>query len=194
MCKHVAAVLYGVGARLDEEPELLFLLRGVDHEELISAEIGVATAAVGTTGGRRRIADDALSDVFGIDISEDDVPAEAEPSPRRKKDTPKSKKTSKVTDKESVTKKIASRKAEKKETLQRTRNARSVTGKAVAELRAKFGMSQSEFARLLGVSASTIGNWEKRPGTLDLHTRSLDAWKAAKKLTKRLARRKIDDS
>jgi len=32
MCKHVAAVLYGVGARLDERPELLFQLRGVDHE------------------------------------------------------------------------------------------------------------------------------------------------------------------
>ena len=31
MCKHVAAVLYGVGARLDSEPEMLFLLRGVDH-------------------------------------------------------------------------------------------------------------------------------------------------------------------
>ena len=30
MCKHVAAALYGVGARLDEQPELLFRLRGVD--------------------------------------------------------------------------------------------------------------------------------------------------------------------
>ena len=30
MCKHVAATLYGVGARLDHEPELLFTLRGVD--------------------------------------------------------------------------------------------------------------------------------------------------------------------
>jgi uncharacterized Zn finger protein len=32
MCKHVAAVLYGAGARLDEKPELLFTLRGVKHE------------------------------------------------------------------------------------------------------------------------------------------------------------------
>ena len=30
MCKHVAAVLYGVGARLDASPELLFTLRGLD--------------------------------------------------------------------------------------------------------------------------------------------------------------------
>jgi hypothetical protein len=53
MCKHVAAVLYGVGARLDEKPDLLFLLRGVDHEELISAEVGVAAA----TGKAKGMAD-----------------------------------------------------------------------------------------------------------------------------------------
>jgi uncharacterized Zn finger protein len=38
MCKHIAAVVYGIGARLDERPELLFVLRGVDHEELIDAD------------------------------------------------------------------------------------------------------------------------------------------------------------
>ena len=36
MCKHIAAVLYGVGARLDENPELLFRLRAVDETELLS--------------------------------------------------------------------------------------------------------------------------------------------------------------
>ena len=36
MCKHVAAVLYGVGARLDEKPQLLFALRGVDENELLA--------------------------------------------------------------------------------------------------------------------------------------------------------------
>ena len=35
MCKHVAAVLYGVGARFDHQPELLFRLRGVDENDLI---------------------------------------------------------------------------------------------------------------------------------------------------------------
>jgi transcriptional regulator with XRE-family HTH domain len=53
-------------------------------------------------------------------------------------------------------------------------------------------MSQSEFARLLGVSTPTIGNWEKKTGTLDLRARSLDAWNAVKRLTKRQARRKLD--
>lgn len=36
LCKHLAATLYGVGARLDHNPELLFLLRGVDPSNLIS--------------------------------------------------------------------------------------------------------------------------------------------------------------
>ena len=48
MCKHVAAVLYGVGARLDEKPELLFTLRGVNHEELIDADAEAAVSAATT--------------------------------------------------------------------------------------------------------------------------------------------------
>lgn len=36
MCKHVAASLYGIGARLDDAPELLFLLRGVEPAELLA--------------------------------------------------------------------------------------------------------------------------------------------------------------
>jgi uncharacterized Zn finger protein len=37
MCKHVAAVLYGGGARLDEQPQLLFLMRDVDESELLAS-------------------------------------------------------------------------------------------------------------------------------------------------------------
>ena len=78
MCKHVAAVLYGVGARLDTQPELLFRLRAADPTELI------ATAARGAVlGGRapakeRRIEAD-LASVFGIDL--DLGPAAAPPIP-----------------------------------------------------------------------------------------------------------------
>src|SRR4030088_510629 len=36
MCKHVAAALYGVGARLDEKPQFLFVLRGVDESDLVA--------------------------------------------------------------------------------------------------------------------------------------------------------------
>jgi uncharacterized Zn finger protein len=69
MCKHVAAVLYGVGARLDRQPELLFTLREVDQQELI------ATAGSGfSTKGRRPagtkvLASDDLSEMFGIEMA-----------------------------------------------------------------------------------------------------------------------------
>jgi uncharacterized Zn finger protein len=65
LCKHLAAVLYGVGARLDSEPELLFLLRGVDHLELIE---GAAHAPTFVTGGETTMAVDQLADLFGIEI------------------------------------------------------------------------------------------------------------------------------
>lgn len=68
MCKHVAAVLYGVGARLDHKPELLFKLRGVDHEELIAADAEAAVSAATASGKSKRLASAELSDVFGIDL------------------------------------------------------------------------------------------------------------------------------
>jgi len=43
LCKHLAAVLYGVGARLDLRPELLFTLRGVDPNELVDANLPIET-------------------------------------------------------------------------------------------------------------------------------------------------------
>jgi uncharacterized Zn finger protein len=64
LCKHLAAVLYGVGARLDEEPELLFTLRGVDVEALVAAaDAGVLTRAApaGAT-----LSNDRLEEIFGI--------------------------------------------------------------------------------------------------------------------------------
>ena len=68
MCKHVAAVLYGIGARLDTKPELLFTLRGVDHEELIAADAEKAVAAATSRGKSKRLAADDLGAVFGIEI------------------------------------------------------------------------------------------------------------------------------
>jgi len=67
VCKHVAATLYGVGARLDHQPELLFTLRGVDPAELVEAAIEQPTAMATARRGRTLAIDD-LSSVFGIDI------------------------------------------------------------------------------------------------------------------------------
>ncbi len=73
MCKHVAAVLYGVGARLDREPELIFKLRHVDHLDLIhKASLKVPKKQGGKT---KVIKDQNLSDIFGIEIESEPVAA-----------------------------------------------------------------------------------------------------------------------
>jgi hypothetical protein len=73
VCKHLAAVLYGVGIRLDARPERFFVLRQVDQAELLgSATAGAVSRARPTAG--KRIADDRLSAVFGIEL-EDAPPA-----------------------------------------------------------------------------------------------------------------------
>jgi uncharacterized Zn finger protein len=74
MCKHVAAVLYGIGARFDQQPELLFRLREVDEQELI-ATAGSALPF----GGRRPAAAKVLgagdlADVFGLDMAPSAIP------------------------------------------------------------------------------------------------------------------------
>jgi uncharacterized Zn finger protein len=71
MCKHVAAVMYGIGARLDERPDLLFVLRKVDHLELIAGAVdGVPAAKEGKSRGKKTIAAAELADVFGIEMAE----------------------------------------------------------------------------------------------------------------------------
>ena len=85
MCKHIAAVLYGVGARLDLQPELLFRLREVDHTELITQAADVSTLTARTGSKRKTIAADQLSDVFGIDIATDEPVPPGEPKTRKAK-------------------------------------------------------------------------------------------------------------
>ena len=80
LCKHVAATLYGVGVRLDEDPELLFRLRRVAHADLLMRATAGLAAAPPSRGARPAIAADRLSAVFGIDL-------EAGPSPRARRPT-----------------------------------------------------------------------------------------------------------
>ena len=78
MCKHVAATLYGVGARLDTEPELFFGLRRVDQLDLLTAASSGTTLAAQGGGTRKRIAETALAEVFGIEL---DVSSRASGAP-----------------------------------------------------------------------------------------------------------------
>ncbi len=68
MCKHVAAVLYGVGARLDNEPELLFRLRHVDPQEL-TRQVG-SLPAIAPSGAQGALDGSDLSALFGIDLDD----------------------------------------------------------------------------------------------------------------------------
>lgn len=75
VCKHVAAVLYGIGARLDQQPELLFQLREVDGGDLL-AQVGTRSPASRKQPPKSRLLDVAsLDEVFGIELA--GMPAEA---------------------------------------------------------------------------------------------------------------------
>lgn len=72
MCKHVAAVLYAIGARLDENPFLFFEMRGVDVNRFVSLAIEdhveqlLRHADLPETD---RVMDDSCIDhLFGLDI------------------------------------------------------------------------------------------------------------------------------
>jgi uncharacterized Zn finger protein len=66
LCKHCAAAAYGVSARLDRDPGLLFLLRGVDHMELITSASDAAAAQTDASGSGDDL--DDLSGIFGIEL------------------------------------------------------------------------------------------------------------------------------
>ncbi len=133
MCKHVAATLYGVGARLDHQPELLFTLRGVDPAELVEAAVDQPTGA-SKARKSRVLATDELSSVFGVDIDLDGVSTDASstrPAPAKK--TRRVAKT-KTSTKKSAAKKTAAKKtaAENKSTAKKVAAKKPATKKTAA--------------------------------------------------------------
>ncbi|MFD2235683.1 SWIM zinc finger family protein [Phaeospirillum tilakii] len=82
MCKHVAAVLYGVGARLDQQPELLFRLRGVDETELITAASRAMPIVTAVPAAGKLLEGEDLAALFGLDLAAPaEPPSSAAPSP-----------------------------------------------------------------------------------------------------------------
>jgi uncharacterized Zn finger protein len=145
MCKHVAAALYGVGARLDDEPGLLFRLRGVDPAELATG--GLVLAATDPAGEADDGLDsDDLAGIFGIELA-----AEAVAVPRsgvRPKPKPKRKAS-----------------AGQQASFQ-------PTAAFVTALRADFGLSVAEFADVLGTTPASVYRWEAANGELKLQSRT----------------------
>jgi uncharacterized Zn finger protein len=202
MCKHVAAVLYGVSSRLDRQPELLFLLRDVDAQELIAAEMALPDGAAEGTGDA--LADDQLGAIFGIDL---DTETEAHPVPHtplkkqprviRRVAAPTARQpahlapgrnTAPAATPVSRVRQAAvtgTRREKFPQATPTTRHAAAKvatatpkmrpTGKSVARLRGKQGLSVAQFAAQLGVSPATVYRWEATQGPLNLQARLLNA-------------------
>ena len=92
MCKHVAAVLYGIGARLDAQPALVFRLRAVDEAELIASAAKGRALATKAPPSAKILDDGDLSALFGLDMegltaeagSKENARDPKRPSPRKK--------------------------------------------------------------------------------------------------------------
>ncbi len=147
MCKHAAAVLYGIGSRLDDRPELLFRLRDVDADDLVVGDMALPDAAAGDDV----LAGD-LADIFGIDLD----PADSGEAAARQKTTGR-------------------RRRGRPRRTGAPPSGFQPTGRRVAELRRRGGFSVPEFAGLLRVSGSTVYRWEAAGGPLALRAGQEDA-------------------
>ena len=107
VCKHVAAVFYGVGSRLDSQPELLFKLRDVDHLELINQAVSGGNLDRALGGDQSSgLGGEDLSALFGIDLDQGSASPVAAPKKSVKKASPK-----KAAVKKTASKKVAVKKA-----------------------------------------------------------------------------------
>lgn len=124
MCKHVAAVLYGVGARLDNKPEELFLLRQANHVELIAAAGTASIAKTKTDHSDEVLANTDLSSLFGIEMGNEapkknkiiTASTKIKKTEKKKLISVATKKSVKKVKTKKVSKVVASKKAKKKAT------------------------------------------------------------------------------
>jgi uncharacterized Zn finger protein/DNA-binding XRE family transcriptional regulator len=175
MCKHVAAVLYGVGSRLDHSPEMLFILRGVNHEELVDVSAAVTDATKAGTS-RRRIAAAGIADVFGIDMAEPGETVSGAPAvtPTKKSKAERMPSTSaNKLEIQSPARQPRTTTAPAKTTGRKKLTGRKkstdaapfpdpLTGDAIYAWRSSLGETQTVFASRIGITAASISQWEKR--------------------------------
>jgi uncharacterized Zn finger protein len=86
MCKHVAAVLYGVSARLDNDPSLFFILRNTDMNKLISQTLENKSQKLlkkAKLKSTRIIKEEDLSSMFGIEMIKAKRSGESTPSTKK---------------------------------------------------------------------------------------------------------------
>lgn len=178
MCKHAAAVLSGIGSRLDDSPELLFRLRGVNEAELISTEpapAGDRAAALppeldmrnGATLNGTALTAPAADELAAFKSSSAESPNATDTAtpPRRVKKT--------LTYRPPIPTAglpHATPAAKEEEAV-----SFEPTGELVGELRERCGCSIAEFADLIQVTPTTVRRWETTPGPLNLHARPWEA-------------------
>ncbi|MBW1774893.1 MAG: hypothetical protein JRJ82_18705, partial [Deltaproteobacteria bacterium] len=159
MCKHVAATLYGIGARLDEDPALFFKLRKVKMKDLVSQAVEDTTYKLLEKAEKkteRVIAESAVADVFGLEMEDhitfDHKRAKAprKPSSKKKLSRPAPKKMkAKPKTKKPVTKSVSKKASPKTKTklpydivLGIIRRSRK--GVTVAKIREKTGFDDTQ--------------------------------------------------
>ncbi|MDY0226436.1 MAG: SWIM zinc finger family protein [Desulfomicrobium apsheronum] len=174
MCKHVAAVLYGVGHRFDTDPGLLFTLRGVDPQELITAPISLMD---GDASRPDTLADADLADLFGIDVELEpasphsvkaSTPKPSEPAPFATTSPAKAAPKSRPATTKSATSSTSRPTGTKPKPF-------SPTGPNIKKLRRKMNLTVDEFAARIGASPATIRRWEDSRGKCKLQTRLMEA-------------------
>ena len=147
MCKHVAAVLYALGHRLDEEPELLFTLRGVDPGELANLQ---ALGQVASAGAPADISAEALSAMLGIEL---DMGTGKPPTRRKASPSPKAAPQRPVAPRAKAT-------PRRPVAPPAFANPERLKGLEIAALRKKMKLTVAEFAAALGSAPVSVARWE----------------------------------
>ena len=126
MCKHVAATLYGVGALLDQSPELFFKLRGVDYLELIETSVAIPSGKADS----ETLDAESLEGIFGVELATSLADKSAPQKKATKKSTKKTaKKSTRKVGKKSAKKAV--KESPKKQTLEKAKKSskKTTTGK-----------------------------------------------------------------
>ncbi|OEU78434.1 MAG: hypothetical protein BA865_15740 [Desulfobacterales bacterium S5133MH4] len=180
MCKHVAATLYGVGARLDEDPSLFFKLRKVEIGDMITQAVEDKTKKLLKQAKKKssRVIDESdLSNVFGIEMEDSTVIGRKRTNAASK--TSSGKKSSKSAPKRPSPKSVIGkpkRKTTSKKVPIKTRSQsafdtvvgivrRSRKGVAVAQIREKTGLDEKQIRNCIYKA--------KRQGTIKNHKRGV---------------------
>ena len=181
LCKHAAAVLWGIGSRLDERPELLFLLRGVDETELIAAAEPALSRDPVAAGGLESGATQRRTALKSADSVSLNAPRPAEF--KASLSAPPS--AGSAAPSRPVKKTLTYRPPGASD-ARRRRTPSDLAGEAagfvptgamVTDLRERCGCSVAEFADLIQVTPTTCAAG-KPPGRLNLHAFPREALRA----------------